>query len=161
MALPTFSAGQRVTGAQLQALVTQINSLTAPGWTTYTPTWSCSGSAPSLGNGTLTGRYHRPAGSDLIVAEGFLSCGSTTTYGTGTFRFALPANAAASAVGVTIGPGQVLDTGTFRRPAAAVLAAASYVTIISLTSPGDVGNGTPQTFATGDAISWSITYQAA
>lgn len=162
MALPTFSAGQRVTGAQLQALVDQINSLTAPGWTSYTPTWTSSGTAPSLGNGTLTGSYRRSSSSDLVIATGRLVWGSTTTGGTGTFRFALPITAHADMVTIeTMGPAQVLDAGTFRRPAGVLIANASYLTVISLTSPGDVTASNPQTFATGDSISWSVSYKPA
>ena len=59
----------------------------------------------------------------------------------------------------TMGSAQVLDAGTIRRSAAAVLTASTYITIVSPT--GDVNNGTPQTFANGDFISWTIAYQAA
>jgi hypothetical protein len=158
----SFSAGQRLTAAQLQAIVDQVDELTAPGWAAYTPTWTCSGSAPSLGSGTLTGSYRRTTGGDLIIANGFMSAAADTTFGTGTFQFAVPVTAAAGAVNVgVIGSAQVLDAGTFRRPAQAVLAATTFITLISLASPGDVGQGTPQTFTTGDSISWTIAYQPA
>lgn len=70
-------------------------------WTTYTPTWTAATTNPTLGNGTLVGRYMRVDGR-TIVAHINLTIGSTTTLGTGGYSFALPvtsANAGASIVG--------------------------------------------------------------
>lgn len=59
------------------------------GWTFYTPSWSCeSGSQPSVGNGTATGRYFRIGTMVLFVAE--VQAGSTTTYGSGNYQLSLP-----------------------------------------------------------------------
>jgi hypothetical protein len=67
-----------------------------PTWTTYTPTWTGSGGVqPSLGNGTLTGRWI--ANGKLVDAKLRFVAGSTTTYGDGFFRFSLPVAAAAPA----------------------------------------------------------------
>lgn len=57
-------------------------------WTTYTPTWTAASSNPSLGNGTLLGRYSQIG--KTVAFRIFLSIGSTTTQGSGTWRFALP-----------------------------------------------------------------------
>ena len=57
-------------------------------WTTYTPVWYTSGSAASIGNGSLTGRYVNVGAT--IIGELRLSFGSTTNRGTGTYRFSLP-----------------------------------------------------------------------
>jgi hypothetical protein len=67
----------------------------APGWTAYTPTWTCSsGTNPAIGNGTLTGRYWQ-LGATVYVRI-FMQSGSTTTYGTGNWLFALPVSSSAS-----------------------------------------------------------------
>ena len=58
-------------------------------WTTFTPIWTSSGTQPSLGNGTLTGRYVNLGAT--IIGEIRLLFGSTTTRGTGAYRFSLPA----------------------------------------------------------------------
>lgn len=63
----------------------------------YTPTWTVdAGTAPALGNGTLTGTYRR-AGAN-ITAQIKLVSGTTTTYsdsgGNRVFLFALPVTAA-------------------------------------------------------------------
>jgi hypothetical protein len=57
-------------------------------WTTYTPIWYTSGSAASIGNGTLTGRYVYIGAT--IIGEIRLNFGSTTNRGSGTYRFSLP-----------------------------------------------------------------------
>jgi len=58
---------------------------------TYVPTWTASGTAPAIGNGTLTGLYWF-SGTDnkLVNVRIRWLAGSTTTFGTGTYAFALP-----------------------------------------------------------------------
>lgn len=58
-------------------------------WTTYTPLWTSTGTQPVLGNGTLTGRYVSLGAT--VIGEIRLNFGSTTTRGSGTYRFSLPA----------------------------------------------------------------------
>jgi hypothetical protein len=57
-------------------------------WDSYTPTWTTSGSAPSIGNGSLVGRY-RIVGKKMDIWIQ-LTWGSTTNGGTGDFTFTLP-----------------------------------------------------------------------
>ncbi|MCM8548880.1 hypothetical protein [Streptomyces sp. STCH 565 A] len=61
-------------------------------WTSYTPTWTASTTNPNLGNGTLVGRYHKVGRTVHLHIN--LTAGSTTTYGSGTYSFALPVQAA-------------------------------------------------------------------
>lgn len=56
--------------------------------TTYVPTWTCAGGAPSVGNGTLTGWYQIVGRRCDIGIE--LVFGSTTSGGTQGWSFALP-----------------------------------------------------------------------
>lgn len=63
-------------------------------WVAYTPTWTASTTNPTIGNGTLTGRYHR-VGKTIDVAI-LLTWGSTTTVGSGNYAFALPVAARSS-----------------------------------------------------------------
>lgn len=58
-------------------------------WIAYVPTWTSSGTAPVLGNGTLTGRYLQ-VGHTVLGYEIRLTAGSTTTFGTGNYTFSLP-----------------------------------------------------------------------
>jgi hypothetical protein len=64
-------------------------------WTSWTPTWSASNSAPSVGNGTLTGEY-RYTGSKTVEISFDLIWGNTTSGGQGNFSFSLPPGVTAS-----------------------------------------------------------------
>lgn len=58
-------------------------------WKSYTPTWGVvSGTAPSIGNGTIVGRERRVG--DFQEIEITITSGTTTTYGSGTYLFGLP-----------------------------------------------------------------------
>lgn len=76
-------------------------------WTSYTPTWTSDGTAPSLGNGTLTGAY-KVIGKTCFVRVR-LAYGSSTTSGTGAFYFDLPFSASIAS-GVQF-PCSILDNG--------------------------------------------------
>lgn len=68
-------------------------SLIAEPWLAYTPTWTAqSGTAGTIGNGTLQGRY-RVLGRLVFVSIDLIT-GSTTTYGTGFWGFGLPSGIA-------------------------------------------------------------------
>jgi hypothetical protein len=58
------------------------------GWRSFTPTWTTSGTAPALGNGTLTGRYQQRGKTVHFRIE--LTAGTTTTFGTGNWSFTVP-----------------------------------------------------------------------
>lgn len=59
-----------------------------PAWLPYTPGWTCGGAAPSLGNGSLIGRYRRLG--RLCFFHLTLTPGSSTTGGTSGMNFGLP-----------------------------------------------------------------------
>jgi len=127
-------------------------------WITYTPTWVGSGSNPAIGDGSLVGRYYlRGKVVDLQI---LVVAGSTTTYGTGTYTWALPLTAA-SAFGTF--PAWILDNS----------AGAAYIGIgrlFSTTTVGVYGTANPAvqvaatspvTFAVNDQIWISGTYRLA
>lgn len=93
MALITFAAGQRLTAAQLQTIVAQVDSLTAPGWISY-GSWAtlitASVTAPTQGASTAAGLYRRTAGSDLCHFQLRLDIGGGFSPGSGAYRFLLP-----------------------------------------------------------------------
>jgi hypothetical protein len=96
----TWVVGEVVSAAIMnQEIRDQFNSMFAV-WTSYTPTWTSSGTAPVLNNGTITGRYMKFGRT--VVCHINLTTGSTSTYGTGNYNWSLPftaANAGASIVG--------------------------------------------------------------
>lgn len=91
MAVP-FLAGQRITAADLNTATQQS------AWTLYTPSWTSSGTAPSVGaGGTLVGSYAKVG--RLVTVKIALTTGGSTTYGTGNYIFSLPLAAAVTGVG--------------------------------------------------------------
>lgn len=81
-----------------------VGSIDAPAagtdaWSSFSPNWTTSsGTAPAIGDGTLTGRYHQVG--KTVFFNIVLSAGSTTTFGSGTsadtvglWQFDLPVQA--------------------------------------------------------------------
>lgn len=64
-----------------------------PQWFNYAGNWHSSGTAPSLGNGTLVSRFTLRGNTVLIKIK--LVMGSTTTFGTGNYMFDIPIASAA------------------------------------------------------------------
>lgn len=122
-------------------------------WTAYTPTWGSSGSAPALGNGTISGRFMQLGKVGFF--DGVLTTGSTSTYGTGTYTFTLPAGWTAAATSALVGDSRLFDTSVTTRYVAVI--STSTTTTIAVSPDGtttDVSGTVPFTFATGDIIRW-------
>ena len=138
-----------------------ISSLAPVAWTTYAPVWASSGTAPSIGNGTLIGAYTQIGKTTHCTLT--FAAGSTTSFGTGTYTFSLPVTAATVAGQNFIGALRVYEssvntnyTGDCR-----VNSAATVLTMQINNTVGDVGATVPMTFSTGDAMQLSVTYPAA
>ncbi|MFD5975573.1 hypothetical protein [Streptomyces bacillaris] len=160
----TWTVGEVVSATMLNTEIRdQFNSMFAA-WTAYTPTWASSGTQPSLGNGTLAGRYMKIGRTvEVYIA---LTWGSTTTPGTAGYTLSLPFQAAASL------PGGLTATCT---TTGSVNAIGGWVTVgnsatttgnIWIASPSTIGDwnvwgaGTP-TLAAGDVVRVYGTYQSA
>ncbi|WP_020525826.1 hypothetical protein [Catelliglobosispora koreensis] len=148
----TFASGQRVTAAQLNALI-------APGWTTHLPTLTGSGSNPALGNGTRNGIYRRISGADVLDWQFTFVFGTTSTYGAGSWMVDLPFTAHASQTDLVVGQGWVLDSGTIRRPITVHMFSTTQLRLVS--DGGDVTPTVPFTFGTSDALAGTIRYRPA
>jgi hypothetical protein len=135
-------------------------------WTPYTPTWTAaSGTNPNPGNGTLVGRYQL-FGKTCHYHINF-TAGSTSTYGTGVFNFALPfasANLGCTYIGKAhLLQGSIRYGGDFIISPGATAAGASFadsglspITRHSLWDPT-----TPTTFANAGQIRITGTYEIA
>lgn len=153
----TWLAGEEPTAAILNAHIRDnLKAIGDGGMTAYTPTWGASGSAPALGNGTITGNYHQYGKWVYFWVR--LLMGSTTTFGTGNYSFTYPVTAAqvynpalsgrvfdTSASQIMSITGSNLTTSTFRMAAATA----------------HVSPTAPITFANGDEILIGGTYEAA
>lgn len=109
--LPTFVAGMTAgVAAGLQKLSDALATIGNP-WTTDARSaatiWTCSGTNPTLGNGTLVAKY-RLMGKTLDW-QVTLTFGTTTNPGTGSFQFVLPFPAKAVLAGSWYG--RAYDSG--------------------------------------------------
>lgn len=84
----TWVVGETVTAALMnQEIRDQFDSMFAA-WTSYTPAWTATTTNPVVNNGTLTGRYMKYGRTCHVQVD--LTCGSTTTYGSGAYSMSLP-----------------------------------------------------------------------
>jgi hypothetical protein len=149
-----FSPGEVLTAGVMDSLGAVSES--------YTPVWGASGTAPSLGNGSLTGRYFRI--NKMVFVQILFIAGSTSTFGTGHFTFSVPFNARAGLFGfmsngvyrnfdASAGLGYQGQTGFF----------AGEIDRIVLYQPSGslVGNTSPFTWASTDEALATLWYEAA
>jgi hypothetical protein len=125
----------------------------------YTPVWTTTGTAPSLGNGTLTGRY--TITGRLCTVQFKLTAGSTTTFGTGNFQITLPfvSSGGQEAQGISR---IVDDTVGYYVAVINVSSNSSIMTFYTTTSvTAIVSEAVPMTWATNDFIAGTITYEIA
>lgn len=132
--------------------------------TTYTPTWSTNGSAPSIGNGLLSGTYSL-IGKQCVVRL-FQKWGSTTNSGTGIFQWSLPI---APVAGVDVSDGMAgsayLGVGS-GYPATALMQVGSLypnkLILFGHTGAAQAITGlVPVTWVSGSYVVATLTYQVA
>lgn len=104
----TWVAGEVVTAAEMNTEIRDALTGIQAAWSTYTPTWTAVTTNPVLGNGILAGR-------DLQVGKTIqfsikLTDGSTTTYGSGGWKFTVPV--APNVLGYTHFAGAILDVSS-------------------------------------------------
>lgn len=144
------------TDAAIGAVAAQMPTIGE--WQNFTPVWTASTTNPTLGNGTLVGRFTQIG--NTVHYSITLTIGSTTTNGSGVYRFSPP-----------VAPSQ----GTLSPAGNALLADASPVAYRPRTAYFDtparivmrdeaganVTHNAPWTWATGDTIKINGTYEAA
>jgi hypothetical protein len=103
----TWVVGEVVSAALMnQEIRDQFNSFYSA-WTPYTPVWTGSSTNPVVNNGTLAGRYLKVGRNVWFHIN--LTCGSSTTYGSGNYNWSLPSTAANQGASM-IGVAQLLGT---------------------------------------------------
>ena len=133
-------------------------------WTAYTPTWTAATTNPSIGNGTLVGRYTQ-IGKTCILVIG-LTMGSTTTYGSGNWSFSLPKTAKNTTGIVFYGVAHIRNSGTANYERIAQISPVISTTVINLFNDPTQGSNSsnisatvPFTWGDGDALGIEITYE--
>lgn len=120
-------------------------------WITYTPTWACIGAGatqPSLGNGTLLGRYRKQGRRvDLRIS---LLFGATTNGGAGAYTWTLPFASVAGQVQF-VGTAKCFTTaGTPYSGHSYQAAGANYLQALFPASNTNTGNASSQNAAAGN-----------
>jgi hypothetical protein len=143
-------------------LANAFTELVGNAWQVYTPVWTTTGTAPSLGNGTLTGRFFQ-RGKSVHVQIKF-TAGSTTTFGTSAWSFTAPPGlpAANGLVDYTgDGFGNDSSAATFFSGSAFMQLNTSAIQTYIAQGATVTTNLTPYTWATGDRLWINMTYETA
>jgi hypothetical protein len=146
--------------------VLTVDSSTATGlkysadWTSYTPTWNSTGTAPSLGNGTLQGLYLQ-VGKLVYVLINF-KAGSTTTYGTGNWQFSLPLDPKTLGAGAwgLVTAGYAEDAGIASYPIQSSVSAGTFIEPITA-SGLNITPTVPFLWGTNDFVNLHLTMAVA
>jgi hypothetical protein len=157
---PSMPAGHEVTATDMDAILDQIDSVTAPGWTSYTPTWTASSVNPAIGNGSITGRYRRASGGDLLHFQLRIAMGSTTTFGTGVWRVTYPSPAPSATALTFLSPhGYAIDASNSGATWAIVAKTESTYLVMGSGGGSLVTPTIPFTWATNDVLTLEGFYQ--
>lgn len=132
-------------------------------WSTYTPAWTSTGTAPAIGNGSLVGRYER-VGRTVHVSAKVIG-GSTTTWGSGHYVLSLPVAAYEADDGQVLNM-QVRDVSSGQLyPGHARILTGGTTASLWVSGPDadldQLQQGGTITLATGDYIRIWGTYEAA
>src|SRR5690606_12143876 len=127
-------------------------------WIDYTPTWGKQGgSSPSLGNGTLTGRYTRSGKECHFNLT--LTIGSSTAFNSSTgWTFTYPVGEAAR---YWTAPVWMLDSGTLHYTGIARRQGSGVMEIVVNGNGNAVGYIIPMGWAQNDVLSVTGTYEIA
>jgi hypothetical protein len=135
-----------------------LNSISRFG-AVYTPSWTATTTNPSIGNGTIHGHYTREGRT--VTATVTITMGSSTTYGTGTWKVSLPFTRAAVNPRAT-GALFMFDSGTiFRSGVALVDGGADFAQFVTDSAVNFLSATEPFTWAVNDSFSFTISYVAA
>ena len=127
-------------------------------WANFTPTWTASTTNPTLGNGTLTGRYVQIGKTvRFSIAVTF---GSTTNIGSGAYTFSLPV-AAATVQQFPVGGARLRDNSAPAYNMRTTYLLGSTTVAVASESGLNMGHNNPWTWAVSDLINISGTYEAA
>jgi len=140
------TTGTILNNAWLQDIYNRIDLY--PGVVPYTPTWTSSGTAPVLGNGTVQGWYTI---AGLVVNLTLrIVIGSTTTVGTGVWFFTLPP--IGSHLGTFVLSAELFDSAVGSYVGIGSVSGPSGIVVYAAGAPNGVGATAPFTWKTNDKL---------
>lgn len=122
----------------------------------FTPTWTSTGTAPSIGNGTLSGYYKLDV--DLLTVVIRMLLGSTSSIGTGTYSWGLPSEIP-TLMYPTQGSGWAYDSSaTFVYGGIVRYNGPTSIAVLGTANPGTFyANNSPFTWAQSDDLGISFS----
>lgn len=158
---PTPVAGKAIPYTWFLALLDNDLDMNGRPWAAYITTWSNTGTANTLGNGTLAARWTK--NGKTVSGTIALTWGSTTASGTGAWLFSLPSTAA-----TLITNPQACGNGTANEVGVGVVGLTVALASTTLLAPyptNGVSNGVsttvPFTWGNTDAMSMFFSYEEA
>lgn len=159
----TWVVGETVTAALMNTEIRDQFSSFFGAWTNYTPTWTAATTNPTLGNGTLIGRYMKVGLT--CTAQINLVMGSTTTYGSGNYSWALPfasANSGCTYIGnAHLLSGSTRWAGQFVISPASSVASPFFPANSTTTTVAFMQASSPVALASGYQLRITVTYETA
>lgn len=152
----TMSSFHNPSAAEMETITDALHALTDV-WTPYTPSWSTSGTAPTLGNGSLSGSYIQVG--KFVAFFATLVIGTSTSIGTGTLNLGVPV-ASAGGTHTPMGEMTIFDSSagtTFTRDAWQTSSMAAGFTD---QAGNRVTTTVPMAPASNDSFTFSGVYQA-
>lgn len=137
-----------------------ISRLAADGisdWTDYTPELTAASVDPNLGDdGHIFGRWLQVGVRSIAVEIDILFSGAGVAAGTGQYFITTPFQVSARSIAAATGACYMFDSGTANRAGIVNVTSGGDNFFITNTPNGDVGAAVPQTWASGDAIRFTI-----
>lgn len=166
---PTDDSGAGTDGtilnnAYLQSIYDSLENTFALS-TSFTPTWGNTGTANSLGNGTLTGHYFQFG--KFVVFRIVLTWGNTTSSGNGNWTLTLPVTAGSTNNGYGPISGAALDSGSAQYQVQVQLTSTTVMLPVTLNAASTnafesaITSTSPMTWTTSDALILNGWYIAA
>lgn len=147
---PALSAAPNAP-ADVQALADRLEAIHNTAWTAFTATWTSSGAAPTLGNGTAQG-YYKKIGRTVHFRFRIV-IGTTSGAGSGTYTFGgLPTPASGNGQpltgmsGLVIGSGGTFPLGTQQSTTTSFTARAGSGAVVTEAAPTALGVGSSYDF---------------
>ena len=131
-------------------------------WTTYNPSWTSSSTNPSIGNGSITGRYKTIGKTVFVHIQ--LVWGSSTSGGSGLWQISLPVTAYNS--NSVVLNATYLDNGTHWYVGTAYSAYAGLSTTVTPVWEGNTAyvnvldSTVPFTWGSADSITIAGSYES-
>lgn len=153
----TFAFEESVTAAKLNAEIRDPLTAIQAAWDSYTPAWTGATTNPVLNNGTLVGRHLRIG--KIVHFRISITMGTTTTYGSGAWSLSLPV--APAAILDVVAAGIILDASSGLNIPITLHGATGSTFKASRYDGTQLAHNGPILWATGDAIRFAGTYEAA